>query len=209
MGPDYSTPAPWESQPAVFNILQTGTKKADCNPHELRQVAEKNMKALTPHNSTMYYTVAGQMAEGHLADGRFTDGHLTERTWSRRTFGRTDDRPTGHLAEWTHGNCLWRQTQGLGLQTWYNYPRNALIVKSVQALAFVPVSDVAESFNEFVSALDNETDELRSEFLGYFEATWIGVCCTAWKTTKTSIRTQAVEHFGEKHTRPSTDNKLS
>ncbi|XP_042212971.1 uncharacterized protein LOC121860023 [Homarus americanus] len=73
------------------------------------------------------------------------------------------------------GQCLWRQTQGLGLQTWYNDPRNALIVKSVQALAFVPVSDVAESFNEFVSALDDETDELLSEFLGYFEATWIGV----------------------------------
>ncbi|XP_042210753.1 uncharacterized protein LOC121858377 [Homarus americanus] len=74
-----------------------------------------------------------------------------------------------------YGQCLWRQIQGLGLQTWYNDPRKALIVKSVQALAFVPVSDVTESFNEFVSALDDETDELLSEFLGYFEATWIGV----------------------------------
>ncbi|XP_042228041.1 uncharacterized protein LOC121870325 [Homarus americanus] len=73
------------------------------------------------------------------------------------------------------GQCLWRQTQGLGLQTWYNDPRNALIIKSVQALAFVPVSDVAESFNEFVSAVDDETYELLSEFLSYFEATWIGV----------------------------------
>ncbi|KAG7153572.1 hypothetical protein Hamer_G027256 [Homarus americanus] len=27
MSPDYSTPAPWESLPAVFNILQTGTKR--------------------------------------------------------------------------------------------------------------------------------------------------------------------------------------
>ncbi|KAG7157456.1 hypothetical protein Hamer_G005896, partial [Homarus americanus] len=44
MSPDYSTPAPWDSPPAVFNILQTGTRKADCNPHELRQVAERNMK---------------------------------------------------------------------------------------------------------------------------------------------------------------------
>ncbi|KAG7172660.1 hypothetical protein Hamer_G006877, partial [Homarus americanus] len=26
------------------------------NPHELRQVAERNTKALTPHNSTVYYT---------------------------------------------------------------------------------------------------------------------------------------------------------
>ncbi|KAG7169433.1 RNA-directed DNA polymerase from mobile element jockey-like 6, partial [Homarus americanus] len=29
MSPDYSTPAPWESPPAVFNILQTGTRKAN------------------------------------------------------------------------------------------------------------------------------------------------------------------------------------
>ncbi|KAG7175482.1 hypothetical protein Hamer_G027446, partial [Homarus americanus] len=36
MSPDYSTPAPWESPPAVFNILQTGTRTADCSPHELR-----------------------------------------------------------------------------------------------------------------------------------------------------------------------------
>ncbi|KAG7156432.1 hypothetical protein Hamer_G006195, partial [Homarus americanus] len=26
MSPDYSTPAPWGSPPAVFNILQTGTR---------------------------------------------------------------------------------------------------------------------------------------------------------------------------------------
>ncbi|KAG7154147.1 hypothetical protein Hamer_G026277 [Homarus americanus] len=26
MSPDYSTPAPWESPPAIFNILQTGTR---------------------------------------------------------------------------------------------------------------------------------------------------------------------------------------
>ncbi|KAG7156187.1 putative RNA-directed DNA polymerase from mobile element jockey-like 56 [Homarus americanus] len=35
MSPEYSTPALWEFPPAVFNILQTGTRKADCNPHEL------------------------------------------------------------------------------------------------------------------------------------------------------------------------------
>ncbi|KAG7174272.1 hypothetical protein Hamer_G003193, partial [Homarus americanus] len=29
MSPDYGTPAPWGSPPAVFNILQTGTRKAD------------------------------------------------------------------------------------------------------------------------------------------------------------------------------------
>ncbi|KAG7155185.1 RNA-directed DNA polymerase from mobile element jockey-like 48 [Homarus americanus] len=48
MSPDYSTPAPRESPPAVINILQTGTRKADSNPHELQKVPERNMKALTP-----------------------------------------------------------------------------------------------------------------------------------------------------------------
>ena len=45
---------------------------------------------------------------------------------------------------------IWRTLQGFELQTWYNDPRNALIVKSVQALACVPVNDVAGSFNDFV-----------------------------------------------------------
>ncbi|KAG7157441.1 hypothetical protein Hamer_G005877, partial [Homarus americanus] len=35
------TRAPSESPPEIFNILKTGTRKADCNPHELRQVAER------------------------------------------------------------------------------------------------------------------------------------------------------------------------
>ncbi|KAG7165882.1 hypothetical protein Hamer_G011780 [Homarus americanus] len=66
MSPDYSTPAPWESPPAVFNILQTGTRKADCNPHELRQVAERNMKALTPNNSVLHR----QFRRDHQYEGR-------------------------------------------------------------------------------------------------------------------------------------------
>ncbi|KAG7163013.1 hypothetical protein Hamer_G002063 [Homarus americanus] len=72
MSPDYSTPAPWESPTAVFNILQTGTRKADCNPHELRQVAERNMKALTPHNSTVYYTDVSVESIGMKAGAAFT-----------------------------------------------------------------------------------------------------------------------------------------
>ena len=61
----------------------------------------------------------------------------------------------------------------------------------------MPVTDVAESFNEFVATLDGETDELMSEFLGYFEATWVGVVHAAWTTTKTSISAQAVERARE------------
>ncbi|KAG7156434.1 hypothetical protein Hamer_G006197 [Homarus americanus] len=72
MSPDDSTPAPRESPPAVFNILQTGTRKADCNPHELRQVAERNMKALTPHNSTMYYTDGSVESTNTKAGTAFT-----------------------------------------------------------------------------------------------------------------------------------------
>ena len=34
-----------------------------------------------------------------------------------------------------------------------------------QALVFVPVSDIAEIFNEFVSSLDDETDEFLLSFL--------------------------------------------
>ncbi|KAG7172010.1 putative RNA-directed DNA polymerase from mobile element jockey-like 51 [Homarus americanus] len=72
MSPDYSTPAPWEFPPAVFNILATGTRKADCNPHEIRQVAERNMKALTPHNSTEYYTDGSVEPTSTKAGAAFT-----------------------------------------------------------------------------------------------------------------------------------------
>ncbi|KAG7168407.1 hypothetical protein Hamer_G002441 [Homarus americanus] len=72
MSPDYSTPAPWESSPAVFNILQTGTRKADCNPHELRQIAERNIKALTPHNSTVHYTDGSVETTSTKAGSAFT-----------------------------------------------------------------------------------------------------------------------------------------
>ncbi|KAG7156751.1 hypothetical protein Hamer_G006760 [Homarus americanus] len=68
MSPDYSTPAPWESPSTVFNILQTGTRKADCNPHELRQVAERNMKALTPH--IVYSVLHTRFRRDHQYEGR-------------------------------------------------------------------------------------------------------------------------------------------
>ncbi|KAG7166701.1 hypothetical protein Hamer_G010333 [Homarus americanus] len=72
MSPDYSTPVPWESPPAVFNILQTGAREADCNPHELRQVAERNIKALTPHNSTVYCTDGSVEPTSTKAGAAFT-----------------------------------------------------------------------------------------------------------------------------------------
>ena len=74
------------------------------------------------------------------------------------------------------GQCLWRNVQRLGLQGWYkDDANNALIIKSFQALAFVPPSRVTEAFQELMGSLDDETDEHLSDFLSYFEATWIGV----------------------------------
>jgi hypothetical protein len=74
------------------------------------------------------------------------------------------------------GQCLWRNVQRLGLQGWYrDDANNALIIKSFQALAFVPPNRVTEAFQELMGSLDDETDELLSDFLSYFEATWIGV----------------------------------
>ena len=74
------------------------------------------------------------------------------------------------------GQCLWRNVQRLGLLGWYkDDANNALIIKSFQALAFVPPNRVTEAFQELMGSLDDETDELLSDFLSYFEATWIGV----------------------------------
>ncbi len=50
-----------------------------------------------------------------------------------------------------------------------------MIIKFFQALAFVPPNRVREAFQESMGCLDDETDELVSDFLSYFEATWIGV----------------------------------
>ena len=72
-------------------------------------------------------------------------------------------------------SAVWRNVQRLGLQGWYkDDANNALIIKSFQALAFVPPNRVAEAFQELMGSLDDETDELLSDFLSYFEAT--GIC---------------------------------
>ena len=73
------------------------------------------------------------------------------------------------------GQCLWREIQRCGLQSWYNAPDNALIVKSFFALSFIPICDVIDAFTSLVSSLDNDTDEILAPFLTYFETTWIGV----------------------------------
>lgn len=74
------------------------------------------------------------------------------------------------------GQCVWRRIQAEGLASWYAAcPENALLIKSLQALAFVPLQDVNNTFEQFTAALDEEMDEILEDFLTYFEATWIGI----------------------------------
>ncbi|KAL8579458.1 hypothetical protein ACOMHN_026823 [Nucella lapillus] len=73
------------------------------------------------------------------------------------------------------GQCLWRNLQSLGLQDWYLEPENSLLVKTIQALAFVPPDDVIEAFQQLMDSLDADTDETLSDFLAYFESTWLGI----------------------------------
>ena len=47
-------------------------------------------------------------------------------------------------------------------------------MKSFQALAFVSPDDVTRRFDEFVETLSEEQEEVLSEFIDYFETTWIG-----------------------------------
>ncbi|KAG7158425.1 ZBED8-like 7 [Homarus americanus] len=50
-----------DTYPSTVGVTASGLQhskssdKKDCNPHELRQVAERNMKAITPHNSSVLH----------------------------------------------------------------------------------------------------------------------------------------------------------
>ena len=51
-----------------------------------------------------------------------------------------------------------------------------MVIKSLQAIAFVPLQDVSEMFDQYyVTSLDEGIDEIPSDFLTYFEATWIAI----------------------------------
>ena len=52
---------------------------------------------------------------------------------------------------------------------------HALIVKYFQALTCIPPNHVTKPFQELIGSLDAETDELLSDFVSYFEVTWVGV----------------------------------
>jgi hypothetical protein len=64
----------------------------------------------------------------------------------------------------------------LGLHQWYReHADNAFWIKKFQALASVPPDRVIDAFEELVTSMDPETDELLRDFLVYFETTWIGI----------------------------------
>nr|KAG5697851.1 hypothetical protein BaRGS_017108 [Batillaria attramentaria] len=53
--------------------------------------------------------------------------------------------------------------------------QNSLLIKTIQALAFVPPDDVIEAFQQPMDSLDGDTDKTLSDFLAYFESTWLGI----------------------------------
>lgn len=73
------------------------------------------------------------------------------------------------------GKCLYKAIQRIGLQNWYADSHNSKIIKSFQALAFVPVQDVVGAYQELVSSLTEEMVQTLTPFIGYFESTWIGI----------------------------------
>ena len=74
------------------------------------------------------------------------------------------------------GQAIWRHIQSYGLQQRYqNEEEFAVIVKQFQALAFVPSIDVIPCYEELIDSLSNQLVDDFSEFLHYFEKTWIGI----------------------------------
>ncbi|KAK7479733.1 hypothetical protein BaRGS_00029009, partial [Batillaria attramentaria] len=137
---------------------------------------------------------AGPLADGPLADGRFVDEHFGagpladgQRDLNPETITIDFERaalnsisehfPTTavHGCFFHFGQCLWRNLQSLGLQDWYLEPENSLLIKTIQALAFVPPDDVIEAFQQLMDSLDADTDETLLDFLAYFESTWLGI----------------------------------
>ena len=74
------------------------------------------------------------------------------------------------------GQAIWRHIQSFGLQQRYtNEEEFALIVKQFQALAFVPPIDVVPCYEELIDSLSDQLIAELSDFLQYFEKTWIGI----------------------------------
>ena len=74
------------------------------------------------------------------------------------------------------GQAIWRHIQSFGLQQRYqNEEEFAVIVKQFQALGFVPPIDVVPCYEELIDSLSDQLIADLSDFLQYFEKTWIGI----------------------------------
>ena len=70
------------------------------------------------------------------------------------------------------GQAIWRHIQALGLQQRYqNEEESSICIKQFRALAFLHIEDVIPIYEEYISS---QSEEL-SDFLHYFEKTWIGI----------------------------------
>lgn len=72
--------------------------------------------------------------------------------------------------------CVWRKIQHYGLQK--NYNTNIIFVRNVRmlfSLAFVPVNDIIDAYEEIVASdyHDQHREEL-NDLVEYFEKSWIG-----------------------------------
>lgn len=74
------------------------------------------------------------------------------------------------------GQSIWRHIQAHGLQQRYqNDEEFAVILKQFRALAFVPAIDVIPIYEELIESLSDELVDDLTDFLNYFERTWIGI----------------------------------
>ena len=74
------------------------------------------------------------------------------------------------------GQAIWRKIQSLGFQQRYqNDVEFGLMIKQFQALALIPTVDVIPCYEELVDSLSNELIDELSDFLHYYEKTWIGL----------------------------------
>ena len=72
------------------------------------------------------------------------------------------------------GQAIWRHIQSFRLQQRYqNEEEFTVIVKQLQALAFAPPIDFVPCYEELIDSLSDQLIADLSDFLQYFEKTWI------------------------------------
>ncbi|XP_022162942.1 uncharacterized protein LOC111028558 [Myzus persicae] len=74
------------------------------------------------------------------------------------------------------GQCLWRKIQTISdiCEKYISDADFALNIKQLMALAFIPVPDVVDTFDELMSQSFFVDEELLRPLTDYFEDTWIG-----------------------------------